>query len=76
MFFSTFPDCYKAMLRGVIRALALQNRAVYVNITGHWMINFTSIYFICFYFGMGFVGLWWAKLILEYYVLTVYLFII
>lgn len=38
---SNFPDGYKGMLKGVIRALGLQSRAVYINIAGHWCINLT-----------------------------------
>ena len=37
--FNTFPDGYKAMLRGVIRALELQKKCVYVNILGFGFVN-------------------------------------
>jgi len=38
---NTFPDCYKGMLKGVIKALGIQNKAVYINISGHWCISVT-----------------------------------
>ena len=39
--FSTFPDGFKGMLKGVIRALGLQAATVYINTVGHWCINLT-----------------------------------
>ena len=76
LYFSTFPDCYKGMLKGVIRALALQNKAVYVNLSGHWLVNLTSMYFFAFYMEMGIIGLWYSKLVLECYIFVMYLVII
>jgi MATE family multidrug resistance protein len=76
MFFTTFPENFTAMLRGVIRALAMQQRSVYVTLTGHWIINFTSIYIICFYFNMGIAGIWWSKLVFESFISAVYLIMI
>ena len=38
--FNTFPDGYKAMLRGVIRALGIQKKCVYLNFTG-FALNFS-----------------------------------
>jgi Na+-driven multidrug efflux pump len=64
------------MLSGVIRALALQGKAIYVNLTGHWFINLSSMYFFAFYLDMGLIGLWYSKLILEYYIFTAYLLLI
>ena len=37
--FSTFPDGFKGMLKGVIRALGIQHLALFVNLVGHWIIN-------------------------------------
>jgi Na+-driven multidrug efflux pump len=76
LYFSTFPDTYKGMLKGVIRALALQSKAVYINLSGHWLVNLTSMYFFAFYLEMGLIGLWISKLVLEYYIFTMYLILI
>ena len=76
LYFSTFPDTYKGMLKGVIRALALQSKAVYINLSGHWLVNLTSMYFFAFYLDMGLIGLWYSKLILEIYIFTMYLLLI
>ena len=39
--FNTFPDGFKAMLRGVVRALGIQEKCVYINILGFGIINLT-----------------------------------
>ena len=74
--FSTFPDTYKSMLKGVIRALALQRTAVWINIVGHWCINMTLMYYFAFHLRLGLVGLWYSKLVLECYIFFAYMFII
>ena len=64
------------MLKGVIRALALQKTAVWINIVGHWCINMTLMYFFAFYLKLGLVGLWYSKLVLEIYIFLAYSYII
>jgi Na+-driven multidrug efflux pump len=70
--FNTFPDGFKGMLKGVIKALGIQHKCVYVNITGHWLINMTLLYLLPFYFGLGIQGMWMAKLVLEWYIFIAY----
>jgi Na+-driven multidrug efflux pump len=70
--FNTFPDGFKGMLKGVIKALGIQDKCVYVNITGHWFLNLTLLYLLPFYFEMGILGMWTAKLVLEWYIFIVY----
>ena len=60
------------MLKGVIKALGIQHKCVYVNISGHWIINMTLLYLLPFYFEMGIVGMWTAKIILEWYIFLAY----
>ena len=76
LMFSTFPDTYKAMLRGMIKALGLQKKGVYINLSGHWFINLTSMYYFCFVKNYQLYGLWYSKLILEFYIALVYLLLI
>ena len=39
--FNTFPDGFKGMLKGIIKALGIQSYCIYINILGHWCINLT-----------------------------------
>ena len=70
--FNTFPDCYKGMLKGIIKALGVQKYCAYINISGHWCINLTLQYYLGFYLEMGLKGLWLAKLVNEFYIMVMY----
>jgi MATE family multidrug resistance protein len=70
--FSTFPDGFKGMLKGVIRALGLQTATVYINSVGHWCINLTLQWLLAFHFGLGLTGMWFGKLVLEYFIFFAY----
>ena len=74
--FGTFPEGYKGMLKGIIKALGLQKLCVYVNIVGHWCINLTLMWFFGFHLGLGLKGIWCAKLCLEFYIMTAYFVLI
>lgn len=60
------------MLKGVIIAYGIQHKCLYVNLTGHWIINMSLLYLLPFYFKMGIVGIWTAKVILEWYIFLAY----
>jgi Na+-driven multidrug efflux pump len=70
--FNTFPDGFKGMLKGVIKALGIQKYCIYINISGHWCINLTLQWYLGVKMGMGIKGLWVAKLILEAYIFSAY----
>ena len=70
--FSNFPDGYKGMLKGVVRALGLQGKSVYINIVGHWCINLTTQWLLGFHYGWGLTGMWLGKLLLEYFIFISY----
>lgn len=48
-----FPDMFKGMLKGVIKALGIQNKCLLVNISGHWCIFMTLLYIFPFKLKMG-----------------------
>jgi len=73
---NTFPDCYKGMLRGVIKALGLQKKAACINLSGHWGINITLQLLLGVYFGWGLDGLWIGKVLNEYYICSMYYFVL
>merc|ERR1712166_1266991 len=73
---NTFPDCYKGMLKGVIKALGIQNKAVYINISGHWCISVTLQLYLGFKLNMGLEGLWIAKVVNEFYIALAYIIVL
>jgi len=70
--FNTFPDGYKGMLKGMIKALELQKLCAFVNFISHWCINITLMWYFGIHLGYEIKGLWYAKLIMEYCVWTFY----
>ena len=73
---NTFPDCYKGMLKGIIKALGIQNKAAYINISGHWCINITLQLYLGFHLKMGLEGIWIAKVINEFYIAAAYIIVL
>ena len=74
--FNMFPDMYKGMLKGIIMALGIQYKCVYVHIVTHWMIYPTGVWYFAFHRQMGVVGIWTAKIILEWSIFTLYTILI
>lgn len=74
--FATFPDGYKGMMKGIIRALGLQNYCAWLNILGHWSINLTLQWHLGVRLGMGIKGLWIAKVILEFFIFGAYILLV
>jgi len=70
--FNTFPDVFKGMLKGVIKALGVQSMLIPINLVGHWCINLTLQWYLAIHLNMGIFGQWVAKLILEIYILVMY----
>lgn len=74
--FNVFPDCFKGMLKGVIKALGIQSKVIPLNLTGHWGINLTLQWYLGLHLNMGIQGLWIAKLILEWYIFGTYFLLV
>jgi Na+-driven multidrug efflux pump len=51
--FNIFPDLYKGMLKGIIYALAIQDKAVYVHLVCHWMVYPIATYMFAFHYELG-----------------------
>ena len=71
-----FPDLFKGMLKGVIKALGIQYKAVYVHIFCHWGVFVGLTYLFAFHYNLGIAGLWYAKICLEWSIVSFYTFII
>ena len=77
--FNIFPDLFKGMMKGVIKALGIQHKAVYVHLLCHWCIFPSSIYFFVFSSAgpkLGIVGIWMGKITLEWCIISFYTLII
>lgn len=73
---NVFPDLFKGMLKGVISALGIQDRAIWVHLVGHWTVYPLCIWYFAFSEEMGFIGLWISKISLEFTILAGYTLII
>ena len=71
-----FPDLFKGMLKGIIKAMGIQHKAVYVHLVCHWMILPTSFYLLAFKLNLAIRGLWMSKIILEVCIVSFYTLII
>lgn len=58
------------MLRGVIRALGVQGKCVYLNVFAFGVVNLSLQYLLVFVLQLGLSGLWTAKLCMELFVLA------
>ena len=73
LLFDLVPDMNKGMLKGVIYALGIQQKAVYIHIFTHWMVYPSCLYFFALHHNLGISGLWLAKICLECVIVTLYL---
>lgn len=55
----------RCILRGALIALGLQKRVVGLNILCNWVINFSMMWLLCFYFKQGLVGIFFSKFFSE-----------
>ena len=58
IFLQTFLDHIQGSLKGVFKALGMQNIASYILIFSYWVIGSISFYMFGFYFDMRLKGLW------------------
>jgi len=68
--FNTFPDGFKAMLRGIVRALGIQEKCVYINIAGFGLVNVSLQWFFAFHLNFGLLGMWAGKLCMEIFIFS------
>jgi Na+-driven multidrug efflux pump len=71
-----FPDLFKGMLNGIIMALGISYKGIYVHILCHWIIYPLLIFIFPFQLNLGISGFWMAKVGLEWSIVTMYLYII
>lgn len=76
LLFNIYPDLFKGMLKGIIKAKGIQAKAVRVHLVTHWCIFPTLTYLFAFRYDYGIVGLWLAKIGLEVSIVIFYTLII
>lgn len=76
LLFNIYPDLYKGMLKGIIKAKGIQKKAAKVHLLTHWGIFPTLTYLFAFRMELGIVGLWLAKIGLECSLVVCYTLII
>jgi Na+-driven multidrug efflux pump len=64
------------MLKGAIRGLGIQSQVIYINLTGHLLINLSLQYLLAFKFGLRMHGMWIAKGVLGTFICASYLLVI
>ena len=69
---NTLPELLKGVFKGVIKGMYLQNVALRIHITLQMVIFPIMTYVYAFYFGFGVVGLWYAKITLEWSLIISY----
>ena len=62
---SCYPDIWKGVLKGVVRALALQNASLFIHLVSNWLINLSLIYQFVWVDDEGLVGIWKSKAIMD-----------
>lgn len=67
-----FPDGYGGMLVGVVKSLGLQKQCVILNIVGHTIIGTSMQWYFGFQLGLGLVGMWFGRLILNIFIAVSY----
>ena len=60
-------DLWQLMQQGIVRALAIQTKAAKHIFIGYWLLNFPISIILCFYFEVGFKGLWYSIMVAQIY---------
>jgi MATE family multidrug resistance protein len=70
--FSMLPEGFSGMQKGVIRALGIQNQAMYITLFGYWIVNFACQYFLTFKLNMNMLGMWASYAIVNFFLFVGY----
>ena len=65
MCLNTVPEVFKGYLKGVMKALAMQHRAVVINFAGCWLLQGSLVWLFVFKMNMGLQGIFLAKVLME-----------
>jgi MATE family multidrug resistance protein len=63
---------WQGYLQGVVKALGLQGRVVYINFIAYWIINLPLTLILTFTLDLGFKGLWLAMVFTQFFICFCY----
>ena len=63
-----FPDLWQGYIQGVIKALAIQDDVITINLIGYWLLQLPFSFLFVFYLDYGFGGLWGAMVICQVFI--------
>lgn len=64
------PDLQKGIQNGMVQALAIQKKSLWLSILFEWIVMMPMSYFLAFTFEMELAGIWIAKCTKEYLLYT------
>lgn len=64
---SAIPDMMKVYLQGVIKALGIQGKVIYLNFIAYYVINIPIIYFLIFKLNFGISAIWISMNLCQYF---------
>ena len=70
MCLNTLPEVFKGYLKGVFKSFGMQQTAMYINMSGCWVIQIALVWLFAFYMDMQITGIFLAKLLMETYLLV------
>ena len=70
MCLNTLPEVFKGYLKGVFKAFGMQKMAMYINLSGCWIIQILLVWLFAFHLKMEITGIFMAKLLMETYLLV------
>jgi MATE family multidrug resistance protein len=60
-----FPDMWQGYVQGVVKALGIQKRIIWLNIIAYYVINLPLSIIFAFKLNWGFKGIWWAMIFAQ-----------
>lgn len=64
-----FPDMWQGYMQGVIKALGIQHKVMWLNLIAYWVINLPLSLLLTFHLEWGFSGLWWSIIFAQMFMM-------
>lgn len=69
MCLNTGPELFKGYLKGVFKAFAMQHKALWINMSGCWLVQPALVWLFAFKMQLGLKGIFISKALMEVYLL-------
>lgn len=70
MCLNTGPELFKGYLKGVFKAFAMQHKALWINMSGCWIVQPLLVWLLAFKSDLGIKGIFLSKALMEVYLLS------